>query len=357
MTTLKCLPSTKLVNEDEQRAFEFFKQNTASQFAGHHELAQKFWTVFVPQFAFNDALIFKLAVAMGSKHEAILTGRPESAALASKSHALAISSIARSLPQMNVDVSLLSCGLLMAYANLCEEVPTTAAVHFSLGLKILREQTSEREAIKDSMGAFVVPMFAELELITALFVAWPPTVEVICPQPLLKPELPASFDDLPHAKRILGSLLGWRLYVTVSYQESPAELAAELSGADELLGVWRHMLIRYSMTVAATYPGLYLKARKMLFQYKLFDMCKGAARNDTFLEACRVHVQSMDFSQPHTTSIICVLKGRNPVDGSWRPLAPEPLRRQDDDDLDIWPHGEPMGHDGPYQIIAIALGR
>lgn len=284
-------------------------------------------------------------------------GSPEADALATKCHALAISTMARHLSKMRVDLSLLSCALLGAYANLCEEVPATAAIHFSLGLKILREQTSEREIVKDSLAAFIVPMFSELELGTVIFTSPTSAVEVICPQPLVKPILPVTLNDLHHAKELLGDLLGWLIYVQTLYRDSEIELAAKVAEANELLSVWRRMVVAYSMTVAATFPGLYIKARKMLFQYKLFDMCKGAARNSIFKDACRVRIISLDFTRQHITSIVCTMEVDKSVDDTWRPLAPQPSRRQDEDDLDIWPFGEPVGHDGLNQMIRITLGR
>ena len=357
VTTLHPPASFRVSNPDEQRAFNFFKQNTAPQFAGHHELAQKFWNVFIPRSASNDDMIYKLAVAMGSRHEATLLGCKEASALAEKSHAIVISSMAKNLSVMKVDMSLLCCAMLMGYANLCEEVPATAAIHFSLGLKILREQASQQSVITDSMAAFIEPMFAELELATALFAMPPADIEVINLGPVPEPELPSTFSDLMHAKETLGDILGWLIYVTIQLRDQPTLMAAATAEADNMLSKWRQLLIQYSLAVAAHHPGLYLKARKMLFQYKLFGMCRGAARSSIFKDDCRVRVLSVDFSQPHVTSLVCNLEKNDYVDDSWRPLAPTPSRRKDEDDLDIWPQGEPVGHDGNNQVICITFGR
>ena len=86
-------------------------------------------------------------------------------------------------------------------------------------------------------------------------------------------------------------------------------------------------------------------------------MCKGAASNSMFVDACRVRVLSVDFSQPHIASILCTYFKNDDVDNNWQPLAPKPTRRLDEDDLDIWPQGEHVGHDGSNQIVRIVLGR
>ncbi|KAK5944482.1 hypothetical protein PMZ80_003764 [Knufia obscura] len=347
-------PPTSLGDLDERRAFDFFKQATAPQFAGQHDLASRFWYGIVPQTASSDALIFKLAVAMGSQHEAVVYGSEKSSTLARRSHEAVIAILARNLPTIRADVSLLCCAMLMAYANLCEEVPATAPVHFSLGLRILREETIPgHPKLADSLSAFIEPMFGELELATALFGTPPENVEIVCPQIPLRPILPATFADLYQAKRSLGEILRWLLYITFLHRTSQALSTYKVAEVDVLLAQWRRTVVRYSLTVATTYPGLFMKARKMLFQYKLFATCRGAANNSIFIEASRVQILSVDFSQRHITSMLCTLK-RNCLDDSSRPLAPEPSR--DHDDLDIWPKGEPVGHDGVTQIVRITIG-
>ena len=57
-------------------------------------------------------------------------------------------------------------------------------------------------------------------------------------------------------------------------------------------------------------------------------------------------------SQKHVVSVLCTLRNNS---DSWRPLSPKPVR--DFDELDIWPHGELVGHDGINQIIRISIGR
>jgi len=346
-------PSIALGNVDERRAFDFFKQATAPQFAGQHELASHFWYGLVPQIAASDVLIFKLAVAMGSQHEAVVYGTSESSTLAKQSHEAVIATLARNLPTLRVDVTLLCCAVLMAYANLCEEVPATAPVHFSLGLRILREETIlGHRSLTDSLSAFIEPMFGELELATALFGTPPEQVELMRPQILTRPALPPIFDDLYQAKQCLSDILRWLLYLTVLYRTSQAELSSKIAEVDTLLAQWRQTVVRYSLTVATTYPGLFMKARKMLFQYKLFGTCRGAATNPIFVEASRIQILSIDFSQPHTTSVLCTLN-RNCINNSWRPLVPESSR--DHDDLDIWPKGELVGYDGTTQIGRITI--
>ncbi|KAK5093438.1 hypothetical protein LTR70_004799 [Exophiala xenobiotica] len=348
------LPIT-LGEHDERRAFDFFKQATVPQFAGRHDLQLRFWGNFIPQIAAFDILIFKLAVAMGSQHEAVVYGTPESSALAKRSHDAVVATLARNLTTLRVDISLLCCAMLMGYANLCEDVPATAAVHFSLGLRMLREETIPgHRNLTDSMGTFVEPMFGELELATALFGRPPEKVEIICPHTPTRPVLPSIFNDLYEAKQNLGGILRWLLWLTVLHRTAPERLTAESADVDVLLTQWRQIVVKYSLTIVATYPGLYMKARKMLFQYKLFGTCRGAANNPIFIETSRVRTLSVDFSQPLVTSVLCKLK-RNIENNTWRPLAPKPAR--DWDDLDIWPHGEPVGHDGNTQIVRITLGR
>lgn len=343
-------------DSDEQRAFDFFKQNTAPQFAGQHELAQRFWNHFIPQSALNDPLIYQMAVAMGSRHEATALGSVAADELATKHHAAVMSNMARNLHSMSVDASLLCCCMLMGYANLCEEVPATAAIHFSLGLKMLRERGNDPTIFTDSMCAFIEPMFSELELGTVLFAVPAANVAIMGSARPIKPDVLSTFEDLYQAKRTLADILRWRLYVMIEYRNSPA-LHLTLVEIDFLIENWRQKVVEYSLLVAADHPGLYLKARKMLFQYKLFGMCKGAASNGVFVDACRVHMLSVDFSQPHTASILCTYLKKDAIDNNWEPLAPEPTRRLDEDDLDIWPQGERMGHDASTQIVRIVLGR
>ena len=352
---LKGPPPITLGNCDERRAFDFFKQATVPQFAGQHDLASRFWGGIIPQTATSDVLIFKLAVAMGAQHEAIVYSSPASSALGKRSHEAVVATLARNLNILRVDISLLSCAMLMGYANLCEDVPATAPAHFSLGLRILREETILGHcSLTDSVRAFIEPMFGELELATALFGRPPKNVEVICPDTPTRPELPASFNDLHEAKQSLGSILRWLLWLTVLHRMVPERMALESADVDFLLAQWRRTLIKYSLTIAVTYPGLYLKARKMLFQYKLFGTCRAAANNPIFIETSRVRTLIVDFSQPLVTSVLCTLK-RNIENNTWRPLAPKPAR--DWDDLDIWPQGEPVRHDGNTQIVKITLGQ
>ena len=352
---MKGPPPITLGNSDERRAFDFFKQATAPQFAGQHDLALKFWNGFIPRTATTDILIFRLAVAMGSQHEAVIYGTPMSSMLAKRSHEAVIAALARNLSTLRVDISLLCCAMLMAYANLCEEVPATAAVHFSLGLRILREETiPAHRNVTESMGAFIEPMFEELELATALFVMPPEDVEVICPCTPTCPSLPAEFHNLHEAKECLVGIIRWLIHLTILHRSSQSTLASKIAKVDGLLTRWRQTLVRYSLTIAATYPGLFMKARKMLFQYKLFGTCRGAANNPIFVEASRVQILSVNFSQPYVTSVLCTLK-RNTTTDSWKPLALVTTR--DHDELDIWPQGELVGHDGNAQVVRITIGQ
>lgn len=352
---LKGPPPIILGSFDERRAFDFFKQATAPQFAGQHDLASKFFNGFIPQTATSDVLIFKLAVAMGSQHEAVIYGNPKSLALAKKSHEAVIATLARTLSNLRVDISLLCCTMLMAYANLCEEVPATAAVHFSLGLRILREETITRyRHLSDSMSAYIEPMFSELELATAPFGIPPDDVEMVCPHTPTCPELPAGFNNLQEAKRSLSSILRWLLYLTVLHRSSQAKLIRKVAEVDSLLARWRKTVVNYSLGIVTTCPELFTRARKMLFQYKLFGTCRGAARNPIFVEASRVRILSVDLSQPQITSVLCTFK-RDSKNESWQPLAPASTR--DHDDLDTWPQGELVGHDGTTQIVRITIGQ
>lgn len=346
-------PSIVLGNHEERRAFDFFKQNTAAVFAGQHELASRFWHNFIPLTANTDMLIFKLAVAMGAQHEVVMYGSEKAAQLSDRSHGMVITTLARSLNNLRVDVSLLCCSMLMAYANLCENVPATAPVHFSLGLKILREETIPgHRSLTDNVSAMVEPIFGELELATAMFTIPAGKFEIICSEPPKPPNLNKSFYDLYEAKRTLSGIIRWLMYLMITHRDDPIELSRETAEVDKLLFQWRQTVIRYSLSIAAKFPGLFLKARKMLFQFKLFGTCRAAARNPIFVEATRVRLLSVDFSQPHMVSVLGTLKGDARND--WRPLAPKPAR--DHDQLDIWPQGHPAGHDGSSQIIRITVG-
>lgn len=358
---LKPPPSMISGSHDEQRAFDFFMHNTACQFAGQYDIAQQFWHIFIPRSALNDPLIYKGCVAMGSKHEATFLGSNKSSDLAEKTHAVIISTMARNLSQMRVDVALLGCVMLMGYANLCEEVPATAAIHFSLGLKIMREQTYPgQNIVGNPTDTYVDPnfreMFAELELATVLFAVPLEAVEIIAPPQKRPAPLPTTFESLTQAKDFLMDILQWLIYTMVIYRSSPLDLAASVTEIDEVLAVWRQTLIKYSIAIAAIHPGLYLKARKMMFQYKLFGMCRGAAKNDIFIDACRFQVLSVDFSQEHVTSILCTMKNVEVFDDGWRPFASKLARRNNEDELDIWPRGGPVGHNASTQIIRITLG-
>lgn len=358
---LKPALSTISGNHDERRAFDFFKHNTACQFAGHYEVAQRFWHILIPQSACNDPVVFKGCVAMGSRHEAAFYGSDKSSELAEKSHAAVITAMARNLTKMRVDAALLGCTMLMGYANLCEEVPATAAIHFSLGLKILREQVhsgNDGEPISPDIG--VDPnfreMFAELELATVLFAVPSDAVEVLSPPQECLTAVPAVFSDLYQAKDTLMNIFRSLIYSMILYRSSPLELAAKTAEIDEALVIWRQALNKYSLIIAAVHPGLYLKARKMLFQYKLFAMCRGAAKNSIFIDACRFQVLSVDFSQKNVISILSTFSPNDHSEGSWRPLHNEMGRKNGEDDLDIWPRGGPVGHNGTTPIVRISLG-
>lgn len=300
--------------------------------------------------------IFKLAVAMGARHEANVFGSDKAAELAATSHSLVISNMARNLTLMKTELTLLCCSMLMAYANLCEEVPATAAIHFSLGLKMLRESAVPgRESDSDGIDSYIGPMFAELEIATAVFAVPPPGVEILPKEIRHPPRLPRELVDLHHAKSILFDIIGWYVYVMVIYRASLFEVAAKTAEVDDLLSTWRHMLVDLSLKLAATYPGLYMKARKMLFQYKLFHMCKAAARNTMFVDSCQVEMTSVDFTTPHIVSIICLVKN-DAQEGSW-PLRVHSTRRGAEDDLDIWPEGELVGTQGSRKAVRIVLGR
>lgn len=300
--------------------------------------------------------IFKLAVAMGARHEANILGSTKAAELASNSHSLVISNMARNLTQMKTELTLLCCTLLMAYANLCEEVPATAAIHFSLGLKMLRDSAaSNHEPESNGIDSYIGPMFAELEIATAVFAVPPPDVEIIPKTPRYPPQMPRELVDLRHAKNCLFDIIGWYVYIMVVYKSSLFELAARTAEVDDFLSRWRQMLVDLSLRLAVHYPGLYMKARKMLFQYKLFHMCKAAARNTMFVDSCQVEMTSVDFTYPHIVSIICLVK--NDADkGSW-PLRVQSSRRGAEDDLDIWPEGELVGTQGSRKAVRIVLGR
>jgi len=352
---LKGPPPTHLGNLDEQRAFDFFKQTTAPQFAGHHDKASKFWKGFIPQTATSDLLIFKLVVALGSRHEAVVYGTPKSSILAKRSHEAVIATLARSLSNLRVEISLLCCAMLTTYANLCEEVPATATMHLCLGLRILREVTKPgNRKLTDPMSDYIEPLFAELELATAFFGVPPADVEIICPDKLTPPAIPTSFGDLYEAKRSLNSIVRWQLYLTVLHRASPAELTTITAEIDALLGQWRRTVVKYSVEFLVTNPGLFNKARRMLFQFKLFGTCRAAANDPIFVEASRVQIISIDFSQPHIASMLCT-QNRNGIKSSWRPLHPKPNR--DQDDLDIWPEGEALDYEGPTRVIMISIGK
>ena len=337
----------------ERRAFDFFRENTAATFAGQHELAGRFWKYFIPQAATSESLIFKLAVALGSQHEAVSHGSIQADALATTTYTTVIGTLAKRLPKLNVGITLLCCGLLMANANLCEDGPSAAAVHFSLGLQVLRESTSPYiPAVSDAMCTFIEPMFAELELVAAMFIAPLKNVELIGAQPPPRPSVASTFSDLFAAKQTLTDIFRWSLYVCVGFRHRPTELAIKILEVDNFILRWKQAVIRYSLTVADKSPQLLAQARKMLFQYKMFATCRTAARSPIFLKACQVQILSIDLSQPHLLSVICRLK--NEIKDTWRPLARKPTG--DADDLDIWPRGEPLGHDGADQIVRISVG-
>lgn len=344
-------------NLQEKRAFQFFVEKTAPQFSGNHDLAQKFWNNFVVTTAIEDPLIFRLAVAMGACHEAAVLGSQQSSKLAATSHAVVISTMARQLTTMRVDLSLLCCALLMGYANLCEEVPATAAIHFSLGLKILREETIPgRRGLSDAIGAYINPMFAELELATALFRVPTCDVEMIVSErygyPSM-PKMPLAFTNLYEAKQTLADIHRWMLYATIMSRSSCTGHQSKMEQVDRLLLQWRQGVVAYAASAISRDLLSYHKARKMLFQYKLFVMCSGAAKNQVFKDACRVQMVSVDFTQPDLTSVLCTLN--NSLMGDhWTPLSVRNEREKDD--LDIWPKGEPAGDDGGSQVIRITLG-
>lgn len=338
---------------DERRAFHYFKEHTSATFAGQHDLAYRFWKSFIPQVAATEPLIFKLAVAMGSQHEAVTYGSEKADALSKHSYATVMNTLIRQLCGLSVVVSLLCCGMLMANANLCDEGPATAAIHFSLGLKILRESTAARAAsLPDAMRNFIEPMFGELELVAALFATPASSVELIVLQPPSRPSIAECFEDLHVAERTLTDIFRWSLYVSVIFGKHPTELALKRAEVDELLTQWEQAVIRTNLRVANGCPDSDSKARKMLFQNKLFHTCRTAATSPVFLAASRVQVMSIDLSQPHLLSVLCMLK--NDIAEAWRPLAraSTPVA----DELDIWPRGEPVGHNGVSQIVRITVG-
>lgn len=350
-------PTLTYGNSQEKRAFQFFVEKTAPQFSGNHDLAQKFWNNYVVTMAIDEPLIFRLAVALGARHEATVLGSKQSADLATTSHTIVLSTLARQLTTMRVDLSLLCCGLLMGYANLCEEVPATAAIHFSLGLKILREETIQGpRRLSDAIGAYIHPMFAELELATALFRVPSYDVEMIISEthgyPSM-PKLPICFENLYEAKEALATIHRWMLYVTILYRTSATEHQLEMDQVDRLLLQWRQGVVAYAASALGKDLLSYHKARKMLFQYKLYVMCSGAAKNQVFKDACRVQMVSVDFTQPHLTSVLCTFTASS-ADDSWTPLGVRNEREKDD--LDIWPKGEPVGNSGGDHIIRITLG-
>lgn len=354
---LSSQPTISFGSEQERRAFHFFREKTAPQLADHHETAQQFWCNFVASMATGDPLIFRLAVAMGARHEAAMLGSSGSATLATNSHTTAISTLARHLTQMRDYVTLLCCALLMGYANLCEEVPATAPLHFNLGLKILREETiPSPRGLPDSMRAYIDPMFAELEVATVIFRIPSAQLEIILSEtdgPPTLPAKPTAFNSLYEAKQSLALIHRWMLFVTVQTHSLPHKPQYENAQIDGLLNHWRTLLIKYTTSMASKDIPTYHKARKMLFQHKLFVMCRDAATNQIFSSTSRVQMISIDFSRPRMTSVLYTLVTSSP-DNTWAPLRKRNERERGD--LDIWPQAEPAGSDGNSQIIRITLG-
>jgi hypothetical protein len=363
------VPSTTIElfgSEEERRSFDFFRTSTTAQFAAGHTMAAKFWHEYVVGRASSDSLIFKLAVAMGARHEATISQREDVLALATRSHGYVVSALARQLGRLPLQLSLLCCGMLIGYANLCEDVPVTAPVHLCLGTRILHENSTSNDARNSSSNYgmdYLAAIFGELELTTALFTPPPQhDLEVLLGiQEEQPPVLPAYLDSLQQAKQFHARIHRYLLYVFMSNRHNldvatNIVLASSLEEIEVILETWRQRLIIFSQTLPPTRATEYGRARKMLFQNKLYIMSRRAARNDVFANSTRVRMMGMDFRDLNAVSVSFAVRQRVDQSGKlYTPLITEPQRTTDE--VDIWPVGEHAVSVGGMQIVKVSIGR
>jgi hypothetical protein len=366
--TISGVPSSTIElfgSEEERRSFDFFRTSTTAQFAAGHAMASKFWHEYVMARASADSLIFKLAVAMGARHEATTSQRDDVLALATRSHGYVVSALARQLGQLPLQLSLLCCGMLIGFANLCEDVPVTAPVHLCLGTRILHENDTSPNTRDTSSNAglgYLAAIFGELELTTALFTAPPQhDLEVLLGmQEEQAPVLPAFLDSLQQAKQYHARIHRYLLYVVMSHRHNldvagNIVLASALEEIEAVLEAWRQRLIIFSQTLLPTRAAEYGRARKMLFQNKLYIMSRRAARNDVFAHSTRVTMVGMDFRDANAVSVSFAVRQRVDQLGQLcTPLITEPQRATDD--VDIWPVGEHTVSVGDMQIVKVSIG-
>lgn len=308
--------------------------------------------------------MYKLAVAMGARHEAAVSRREDIVTLATKSHSFVVSTLAHQLGQLPLHVSLLCCSMLTGYANLCEEIPVTAPIHLCLGMRILQERMSSSESSNhwpDSDLGYIEAMFGELELIAALFTAPRLDAEILEGlQEELPLSMPAQFYSLYQAKQLHASIHRQLLHTLMFHRHDPdvtanIVLATVLEEIDALLETWRCRLIAYADKHLTSDPAEHERAQKMLFQNKLYIMARRAARNPVFARSTRVYMTGMDFRDPNTVSVLFAV--HRPVSQEEHQPAPLATKIQNEEDpMNLWPVGEDAGSDGDRSIVRVRIG-
>ena len=173
-----------MVNEQEQRSFDFYRERTASSLA--HTLDSTFWTEFILQVSHSEPAVRHALVAIGALNErlrsptedALISSKDDqSLKLALNSYNKAIKHLTMQMQKRNSDlIALLTCILFICIEFLQENI-TEALTLVHQGCAILRtQQKPSNEEHGDQKSPTqqvmiehqVLPMFNRLTVLSAL---------------------------------------------------------------------------------------------------------------------------------------------------------------------------------------------
>lgn len=346
-----------LADDAERRAIVFYREQTAPAFSGGDHLTKQFWTNFVLQVANSEPTVWHLAVALAAKHESLPLSKHESPAagqLARKHYSTALSTLSKNLPQMRPDIVLLCSQVLLAYSNIDEDATSNSAAleHMIMGVAILRQENTGDNVV-DCLRKFIEPMFAALELITAMYSVPLSGVPLRCSVDEPQPILPTHFSDILQAKTYLVRLLRWRFYSELHPgQKNELHLLKPKGSLTNPFSIWRHLFFEYSERVRLQDAAAHAKAQQVMFEYKLLEALNTAFTNPKYCSITRVRVVEVDLSIATRLLVACSIE-RDPLYSNSSPLAIE----QDihSDNVTIWPSAKTVGIQGTRQIVHVCL--
>lgn len=334
----------------EQRAFSFFRNQTAQRFIWTSPVSKDFFERFVPQVAVSEPLIWDVVVAMAMKHEEYAS-LDDGQVIQCRTNALAkytkaVSTLANPCFAAKPDVAVLGAILLGAYFNMVEDSLTTGVEHIIHGQRILQENCRSKPIGGQAyVRACMSTMLTEVALVTAAYSQPPESATCTVTSIEQPPQLPLQLTNLPQAKRLLYDIFRYRTYLMT--QRLRSNEASPVANTELLLTKWYALLRQFRASCTSSSVEAHA-ASHMMFQFKLCCMGLSPA-SSALISQTQIEVQSINLTDHKTVRVTAFIPG-----GPYPGLVNAnqcPTR----DDLDIWPQVSAISTSHTGTLVAITI--